>query len=33
MEIKKVSIVAGQCAGFITYRLEPGRPGGYWTKL
>jgi hypothetical protein len=28
-----VSIVAGQCAGFITYRLEPGRPGGYWTKL
>ena len=21
-----------QCGGFITYRLEPGRPAGYWTK-
>jgi len=27
-----VPIVVNQCAGFITYRLEPGRPAGYWTK-
>jgi hypothetical protein len=32
LQRKKVPIVANQCAGFITYRLEPGRPAGYWTE-